>query len=344
MPTDAKGKQPDLRSRRVLRLAISSSLSLVVSFGLALPLAFLAPVLAVLLATTNRPISFKAGVSLTIALTLTTGCGLVLIPVLHYFPVGGALLVIAGLFFAFLLGVRGANQLIVMFLVIGLTMISAAGTLSFAFALTVIGAMVKGLILALVALAFSHWLLPEPDQVQGVPSSSYVPANLANRMAFRATLVVVPAFFLTLINPAGFMPLILKSVSLGQQSCTTAADNAGRELIGSTLLGGLLAILFWCALSLFVHLWMLFLWMLLFSLFFSRKIYGLIPTQYGPAFWLNSLITMIILLGQSVHDSMAGKDVYSAFALRMGLFIAVTFYACFMIRLLDQRLPTTPLS
>ena len=48
---------------------------------------------------------------------------------------------------------------------------------------------------------------------------------------------------------------------------------------------------------------------------------------------------MIILLGQSVQDSVAGKDVYTAFAVRMGLFILVTLYACLMVHLLDQRPP-----
>jgi hypothetical protein len=33
----------------------------------------------------------------------------------------------------------------------------------------------------------------------------------------------------------------------------------------------------------------------------------------------------------------AGKDVYTAFAVRMGLFIVVTLYACLMVNLLSQR-------
>jgi hypothetical protein len=125
-------------------------------------------------------------------------------------------------------------------------------------------------------------------------------------------------------------------VSLGQQSCTTTTRGAARELLGSTLLGGLLAILFWWTLGLFVHLWMFFLWMLLFGLLLARKLYGLGPTRQSPGFWLNSLVTMIILLGLSVQDSANGDDVYSAFALRMGLFIAISLYAWLMVYLLDR--------
>jgi hypothetical protein len=46
---------------------------------------------------------------------------------------------------------------------------------------------------------------------------------------------------------------------------------------------------------------------------------------------------VIILLGQSVQDSAAGKDVDRAFAVRKGLFLAVTAYAWLMLQLFDRR-------
>ncbi len=39
------------------------------------------------------------------------------------------------------------------------------------------------------------------------------------------------------------------------------------------------------------------------------------------------MISMLILLGPAVEDSANGEDVYKAFAVRMGLFIAITLYA-----------------
>ena len=54
-----------------------------------------------------------------------------------------------------------------------------------------------------------------------------------------------------------------------------------------------------------MHLWMFFLGMLLFGLLVGRKLYRVSPTRYSPGFWLHSLVTMIILLGQSVQDSAA---------------------------------------
>ncbi|MGF6108961.1 DUF2955 domain-containing protein [Pseudomonas frederiksbergensis] len=326
------------RDQRSLRLATGTALCLAASFGLALPMPFLAPVLALLfLATLNQPLPLKAGVVLALVAMLTTGVGLLLFPLLRYYPVSGLSLIGVGLFVVFRFGLRGGNNLIVTFLVIGLTMISAAGTASFELALLVIGALVKGLLLAVLVVTVSHGLFPEPANAPPSPAAPALAAEDVDRVALRATLIVLPAFLLALIDPASYLPIILKAVSLGQQSSTTTARNAGRELLGSTLLGGVLAILFWCALSLFVHLWMFFLWMLLFGLVLARKLYALSPTRFSPGFWLNTTITLIILLGQSVQDSAAGKDVYTAFAVRMGLFIAVTVYAGLMVHLLDQR-------
>ncbi|MHC8372097.1 DUF2955 domain-containing protein [Pseudomonas sp. MDT1-85] len=182
MPIRDVSTQRTPRVQRALRLATGTALCLAASFGLGLPIPFLAPVLAVLLlATLNRSLPFKAGLILALAAMLTTGVGLLLIPILRYYPITGVLLIGVSLFLAFGFGLRGGNTLIMTFLIIGLTMISSAGVAEF------------------------------------------------------------------------------------------------------------------------------------------------------------DLAMMIILLGQSVQDSAAGKDVYTAFAVRMGLFIALTLYACLMVYLLDQR-------
>ncbi|MEM5274620.1 DUF2955 domain-containing protein [Cupriavidus taiwanensis] len=330
------------RSRRALRLALGTAMCLAISFGLGWAIPMVAPVLGLfVLASMNRPVPLKAGVGLALVLLLTTGSGLLLIPFLRYYWLGGVMLTGLLLFLAFRYGLGGGNNLVSTFLAAGLTMISAAGTADFTLAVTVIGALVKGLLLAVAVLALVHSVFPDPPGTAPPPVAPRPPAREAAWMALRATLVVLPAYLLALSDPAGYMPIIMKAVGLGRQSCTTARG-AARELIGSTLLGGLLAILLWSALSLFVHLWMFFLWTLLCVMLAGRRLYGLRPTRHPPSFWLNALVTMVILLGQSVEDSAAGKDVYTAFAVRLGLFLAVTLYACLMLRLLDDRGRVSP--
>lgn len=328
----------DPRPQRALRLACGTALSLALSFALALPVPFIAPMLAaIMLASANQALPLKAAVGLLLVLLLTTGSGLLLIPLLRETAATGVLLVGLGLFLSFRFGLRGGNRLLVTFLVIGLSMIPAAGHASFALGALIIEALSKGLLVAVLMVSVSHWLFPEPAGTTPDPTTQPADNLQSGWIALRAAIVVMPAFFLALINPTSYLPLIMQAVNLGQQSCGVSARNAGRELLGSTLLGGLLAIALWTALSIFVHLWLFFLWMLLFSLLLARKLYALSPTRLPPGFWLNSLTTMILLLGQSVQDSASGKDVYTAFAVRMALFTAVTLYACAAVYLIDNH-------
>jgi hypothetical protein len=328
----------DFRSQRALRLASGVALCLALSFGLNLPIPFIAPLLcATLLCALTKPLPLKAGLALTLIMLLLTGSGLLLIPLLRYYAASGVLLIGLCLFATFRYGLRGGNPLLATFMVVGLTMISAAGATDFGLALLVIEALAKGLLLTVLVVLLSHSIFPEPANAPQPPVKAPLPAQQASWVALRAALVVLPAYLLALINPASYMPLIMQAVNLGQQSCTTSAKDAGRVMLGSTLLGGLLAMLFWSALGLFVNLWMFYLWMLLFGLLLARQLFAVSPSQYGPAFWLNSLTTMIILLGQSVQDSNNGKDVYSAFAVRMSLFVGVTLYACLMVHVIDQQ-------
>ena len=59
-------------------------------------------------------------------------------------------------------------------------------------------------------------------------------------------------------------------------------------------------------------------------------------SRLPPSFWQNLVVTLLILLGPAVEDSANGKDVYAAFAVRMGLFIAVALYAWLAVYLLEQ--------
>lgn len=328
----------DPRPRRLLRLATGTTLALAASFGLALPVPFIAPMLTLfLLAMRNQALPPVAALALPALITLTTSASLLLIPLLQHAALAGVLLVGLCLSACFAFQLRGGNALLSTFLVIGLTMITAAGTTSFSLSMTVIEALAKGLLLATLTTLLSHWLFPEPAGLSEPPPPAPTPEAEHGWIALRATLVVMPAYLLALIDPSRFMPLIMQAVNLGQQTCASDARQAGWELLGSTLLAGLLAIMFWSLLSIFPHLWMFALWMLLFILLVGRKLYALSRTRLSPKFWLNSLSTLILLLGQSVQDSANGKDVYGAFAIRMGLFIAVALYATLMVQLFDNQ-------
>jgi hypothetical protein len=92
----------------------------------------------------------------------------------------------------------------------------------------------------------------------------------------------------------------------------------------------------WALLCILPSLWMFFLWMLLFCIYYASKFYQYLPSRFPPSFWLNVAITKLIILGPAVEDSASGKDVYAAFFVRMGLFVAVTLYTWLAVYLLES--------
>jgi Protein of unknown function (DUF2955) len=148
---------------------------------------------------------------------------------LQHAPASGVLLVALALYLCFRHMLRGGNRLPTMFLVVGITLISAAGTSSFAIAEAVIESLAKGLLLAGLVAGVSHGLFPEPAGVLLAKPAPVATGIDADWIALRASLVVLPSFLLALTDPAAYMPLIMKSVTLGQQVSVTSARDAARD-------------------------------------------------------------------------------------------------------------------
>jgi hypothetical protein len=322
-------------ARWVFRLSLTVALSLAAGYGLALDMPFIAPVFAFMLSAAPKPPMGPKGLAgLVVVLAVTLGIGLLLIPVLDHYPALGLLLVAAGLFFSNYLSLNLGKGPVGLLLTVGIALIPAAGLASFQLALALIEGLIVGVGVAVVCQWIVYPLFPDDE----LPPSAPPPTtpNQSSWLALRATLIIYPSFLLGLVNPALYLPIVMKAVSLGQQDSVTDVRHAGRELLGSTLMGGALAVLFWFGLKLAPNLWMFTLWMLLFAILISARLYGVVPTRQPPSFWLNVMVTLLILLGPAVADSANGKDVYTAFAVRMSLFIAVTVYASLAVIALER--------
>jgi hypothetical protein len=325
-----------IAARRVLRLSLTMAMSLAAAYGFAAPLPYVAPIFALLLtASPKPPLGAKALVGLVIVVLVTLGIGLLVTPMLRNYPFSAMLVVAGGLYFSTYLTVNRGQGPVGTLLAVGFTLIPAAGTAEFALALGVIQSLVFAIVIAILCQWLVYPWFPERPNVGAVrPPTATVSAS--NWIALRTALIVLPPFLLALSNPATYMPMIMKSIALGQQGSVVSARSVGRELLGSTALGGLFAVAFWFALKLHPNLWMFFLWMLVFGIYFACKLYRVIATRVPASFWQNTCLTMLILVGPAVEDSATGTDVEAAFVTRMTLFVAVTLYACSAVYLLER--------
>ena len=326
-----------LASRRVFRLSLAISLTLAAAYGFGISLPFVAPIFALVLTSNpGPPMRLKTLIGLLVLVMITMGVGLLMVPVLIDYPMVGLMIVAVGLYLSIDLSVNRGKGAAGLFLTMGLTLITAAGVMQFEAAQMVTLALLKGIIFAVVSQRIAHIVFPEDS----VPGSGTPPPtqdkSSSNWTAARTTLIVFPVYFLGLVDPASYLPIILKAVSLGQQSSGMQARNAGRELLYSTFLGGCFAILFWFALKIEPNLFMFFMWMLFFCIYFAAKFYRVLETRFPPSLWSNVVITMLILVGPAVADSDSGKDVYMAFAVRMSLFVLVSVYAWAAVVILEK--------
>ncbi len=241
--------------------------------------------------------------------------------------------VLYGLFFW---GLRSGNPL-TMILLISFLLIPVVGVADQALIPMIIAPIAMGIGIGALVNSVSYAFFPDTSGLTrkgGAPPT--ISRETAGWIALRGTLVVMPVFVLALTDPSFYLAAIMKTVALGQQAGSTNARSAGRELVGSTLMGGWMAALVWIGLSLWPNLWMLMLWMVAAALWTGARLFGVKATVFPPSFWSNALITMLILLGPAIEDSANGKDVFKASATRICLFVGVALYAWGMVWVLER--------
>ena len=323
--------------KAVLRLGVGLGLAVLIAYGLALTLPFAVCVVAVLLlCKPGPPIPFVKGAVFAAIIAALLVAGVLMVPVLEHYRVTGLLLSAALLYAVFFAGARSGSPLTI-FLVIALTFIPVAGVAEQAVAIALGQTFGLGLAIGALVTGFSHALFPDPPGPAPIPAArAEVSPEAASWSALQATLMVMPVFVVALTHPALYIAAVVKTVTVAQQAGATNARTAGRELVGSTLAGALMAAVVWAGLSLKPNLWMLMLWTVAAALWAGARLFRVRPTSEPPSFWVNALITMLILLGPGIEDAAVGNDVYKASAIRVALFIAVALYAWATVGALER--------
>jgi hypothetical protein len=322
--------------KAVLRLATGLGLAVLVAYGLALPVPYALCVMAVLvLCKPGPPIPFLKGVVMALVVAALVAAGVLMVPILEHYAVTGVVLTGALLYVVFRSGPGSATPQ-TMILAMSVTLIPVAGVAEQALAPVLGATLALGIGTGVLVSNASHALFPDaPRPAKQATTPVPLSREAASWMALRATLVVMPIFVLALSNPSFYLAAIMKAVALGQQASSTNARSAGRELVGSTLMGAGMAALLWFGLSLRPNLWILMLCMMAAALWAGARMFGARATGLPASFWRNALVTMLILLGPAIEDSASGKDALTASAMRLGLFVGVALYAWAMVWILQ---------
>jgi len=323
--------------KAVLRMAIGMAIAVLIAYGFALRSPFVVCVVALLLlCKPGPPLPFVKGLVVAGVVGSVLLAGVLMVPLLENYRLAGVAVTAVALYAVYFKGALAANPLTTI-LVVAFTAIPVAGVADQALVTALSQAFAVGLATGIFVSSISHALFPDPPAPAGAAATAVsVSRETAHWVALQATLVVIPVFVVALTNPALYLAAIMKTAGLGQQAGVTNAASAGRELVGSTLMVAAIAGGVWIGLSLWPVLWMLMLWVVAATIWGGVRLVGIKATSWPPSFWVNALMTMWILLGPAIEDASVGKDVGSASATRVALFIVASLYAWAMVWALER--------
>jgi len=314
--------------KAVLRLAVGLGLSVLIAYGLALQMPYLVCLMAMmLLCKPGPPIPPVKATAIALLLAGLLVTGVLMVPLLENYALAGVVMTGAILYALFFFGIRTGNPL-TMLLVLAFTLIPVAGVADQAMVTIISLTIAVGIAVGGLVSGFSHAFFPDTPGPAAKAAKAPPPSReTASWIALRGTLVVMPVFVLALTDPSFYLAAIMKTATLGQQAGSTDTRSAGRELVGSTLMGAAMALVVWFGLSLWPSLWMLMLWMMAAALWAGARLFGVRPTAFPPLFWNDALMTLLILLGPAIEDSNGGTGVLGASASRVCLYVGVALYA-----------------
>ncbi|MFQ2519751.1 DUF2955 domain-containing protein [Aeromonas caviae] len=325
--------------RAVLRIGTGIGLATGICYGLALPMPHLGVIMAwVVLCRPGEALGLKKGLAGGLLLLGVMTAGVLLVPLLTHYALAAVLLVALLLYLLMQQAMAGKGAA-AMLLIMAITVIPVAGLIEQSLAIALAQMMGLGILIGTLVNRLAHALFPPLPVAGAAARAAPAPPEHPERLALRAVAMVVPVWLLALGNPAFYIPAVMKTVTLAQQSTSLNARQAGQELVLSTLMGALLAFALWLGLSLWPSLLMLVLMLALMTLWLARRLVRLVAGRFPPSFWSNAWITALILFGPAIEDSATGKDVWLAAAMRCGLYLVVAGYGWLCILLLEQWWP-----
>lgn len=336
----------NIASRRVLRLAFGTALSLWISQAVGWTISYIAPVITLFLLAMpmSRP-KPKFFLVVVIALTVSVYGSFAFLPFLLNQELVGLLLLSLALFHAFYFAARGGSPVVGTLVTMGLALTAAVGTVSVDALLGVAGGLVVGAVAGALVALVSHLVIPdEPPSAspieaaeKGTETPSAPDLDRARYSAFRSLAVVFPILLWFLVSGASAsnLAVMIKVSAMGQEVSRQDTRDAAKSLMISTLAGGLAAVIAWQALSIWPSLTFYVLLVALGGLFFGRRIFADRGLHADADTWTYAFLTMIVVLAPAVLDSNFGSAAGVRFYDRLFMFGWATLYAVVAVYVFD---------
>ena len=336
----------DIASVRILRMACATATCMFVSQVGNWPMSFIAPVFTMFILALPLPaLKVASAIKFILVFVLSIYAALLLLPVIVHYNFAGLLLVALALFLSFYYTARGGSPILGAFTTIGITLVTAVGSVSIDAVLGLIGGLNIGIVVGILFVWGGHALLPDslappakPAPAAATPATTKPDDAIARKSAFRSLLIVLPILVWFLLSSAStsYVVVMIKVASMGQQVSLDHTRQAAKSLLISTILGGAAAIIGWQILSIHTSLLLYTLLIALCGLVFGPRIFKGPGMHPAGATWSYAYLTMIVILAPAVLDGQSGSSADAAFWSRLLMLVGASLYGVLAVFIFDH--------
>jgi hypothetical protein len=337
----------DIASRRILRLALGTSLAMLFSQLQGGSMSFITAVFALVFLSLPLPRpSLKFAVGFVLVLAVSFFGGALIVPFLEQYRWAGILMFVVALFHSFYYSAKGGSAVLGTLATVGLTLAAAIGTVSMDALLGMAKTMSISAAVGMFFVWLAHALMPDPPPDPAIagkrpPPTPPLDLHRAHLRAMRSMLIVLPlAMFLMFSSSSpSYAIVMIKVATMGQQANVESSRTIGRSLIASTVIGGIGAIIAWQVLSIHPSLLIYILLIALSLLVAGPKIFQGAGMHPEAGTWSYGVLTMIIVLAPAVMDGAGSDGASSAFYSRLLLFLVIAVYGSGAVAAFDAFWP-----
>jgi hypothetical protein len=343
----------DIAQVRILRLAAGTASSMWFSQALGWDMSFVAPVITMFILALPFPApKLKSGIGFVAIFMLALYGGLLLLPALLNYPLVGLILLILALFWSFYFTAKGGSAVIGSLATVGIALSTAVGSVSVDATLMLVSGLSLNTAIGVTFVWVAHALVPDSlAKAEKAPPAAKPPPKPepdlqeARWSAFRSLLIVFPVALWFMLSSASvsYVAVMIKVASMGQQATNDGAKHAGKSLLLSTLIGGIGAIIGWNILRIVPTLSMYTLIVALGALILGPRIFQGRAMHPEAGTWSYGYLTMLVILGPAVMDSMGGSAAGAAFWSRLLMFALATLYGVAAVYVVDAFRPRNTL-
>ena len=327
----------DQNSIRIIRFAIGVTLSAALAYGINWPLSFLLPVLVSFMLSLPLPIpSLKAGLRNMLHTLMAFGIGLIFSLFFLQYPIVYLIMLGLVLFHLYYYLNRGGSLWLTLMSIIAILLLSMLGNSHEGLATGVSLGFIGTGWLTVLMVWLSYLLVPDPQatpfpQAPGFQSGY---SQAAAEAALKSTIAILPlASLFFILDLTGYMLVMIFAALFILKPELSAGREAGVNSLISTLLGGVLAwLFFWLIVAVPEYHFYVAL-MFLTALYIGMNIFSGKPTA---KYYNSALIALLILINGSLGE---GAEFTEKFIMRIILITLAVVYIVAALKVLDSFWP-----